>query len=224
MTRTSPAMIVMATALAALAGFVDAVAWIELVGFFASFMSGNTTRLGIGIGHGDWAAARMAGGLILMFLSGVIAATVVAHRFDRRHKPPVMALATLALATAALCAWLGQPMPALLLLAFAMGAENGVFHRDGEVSIGLTYMTGTLVRCGQHMAAALMGTGARLAWAPYLVLWLGFLCGGVLGAVASTGSLAGAITAAALLSLSLTIALALLTRPAPRVERRPSGG
>src|SRR3546814_9729783 len=42
----------------------------------------------------------------------------------------------------------------LLLLAAAMGAENGVFLRDREVSIGVTYMTGTLVRVGQKLAEA----------------------------------------------------------------------
>src|SRR3546814_4119801 len=35
-----------------------------------------------------------------------------------------------------------------------MGAENGVFLRDREVSIGVTYMTGTLVRVGQKLAEA----------------------------------------------------------------------
>jgi uncharacterized membrane protein YoaK (UPF0700 family) len=48
------------------------------------------------------------------------------------------------------------------------------------VSIGVTYMTGTLVRLGQHIAAALRGHDP-LGWLPYLLLWFGLLCGGVLG-------------------------------------------
>lgn len=219
MTRYPPAMIAMATALAALAGFVDAVAWIELVGFFASFMSGNTTRLGIGLAHGDWAAARTAAALILMFVSGVITASVVGHRFAGRHKPPVMALVTLALCGAALAAWWALPIAALLLLAFAMGAENGVFNREGEVSIGLTYMTGTLVRFGQQFAMTLMGAGERRDWGPYLSLWLGFVAGGVLGAVASGGSLAGAVTIAAAVSAMLTAAMAVVSGRERRVRR-----
>ena len=68
------------------------------------------------------------------------------------------------------------------MMAAAMGAENSVFLRDGEVSIGLTYMTGTLVKFGQRLASAFMG-GPRFAWAPYLMLWLGLIVGSVSGAL-----------------------------------------
>lgn len=217
-------MIVMATALAALAGFVDAIAWIELVGFFASFMSGNSTRLGIGLATGDWIAVRIAGGLVMMFLSGVIAASVVGHRFAGRHKPPVMLLVTAALSGGAIAAWAGVPMAALLLLAFAMGAENGVFNRDGEVTIGLTYMTGTLVRMGQRLSARLMRVPGDHAWVPFLLLWLGFVGGGVLGAVVSRGSLASAVTVAAVVAAGLTIALAGTSAREGRVRRVPTAG
>jgi uncharacterized membrane protein YoaK (UPF0700 family) len=215
-------MIVAATALAALAGFVDAVAWIELVGFFASFMSGNSTRLGIGLASGDFAAVRLAGGLILMFVSGVIVASVVAHRYAGRHKAPVMLVVTVALAVAAGAATWGLPMAALLLLAFAMGAENGVFNRDGDVTIGLTYMTGTLVRMGQRMTTSLLRAPGERAWGPYALLWLGFVCGGVMGAIASRGTLAGAVTIAAVIAAGLTLGLAIgAGGQAARVRRVP---
>jgi uncharacterized membrane protein YoaK (UPF0700 family) len=62
-----------------------------------------------------------------------------------------------------------------------MGAENAVFESDGEVRIGLTYMTGTLVKVGQRLAAIPFG-GDRLAWAPHLLLWVGLISGAVAGA------------------------------------------
>ncbi|URW75764.1 YoaK family protein [Sphingomonas donggukensis] len=219
MTRYPPAMIGIATALATLAGFVDAIAWIELGGFFASFMSGNSTRMGIGIANGDWGALRIAAALVMMFLSGVIAASVVAARWEPRRKVAVMLVVTLAIAVAAGCAWQGLSMAALLLLAFAMGAENGVFNRDGEVSIGVTYMTGTLVRAAQHFANGLMGSGPRGGWVPYLLLWAGFVCGAVLGTVASRQSLASAVTVAAVAAAALTVAVALATAREGRVRR-----
>lgn len=219
MTRYPAPLAAAAVALAALAGFVDAVAWIELAGFFASFMSGNSTRVAIGIATGDWGAVRIGGALVLMFLSGVIAASVVGHRFAGRHKAPVMLVVTIALTAAACAAWWSQRMAPLLLLAFAMGAENGVFNRDGEVSIGLTYMTGTLVRMGQRIAATLMRVPGDTAWGPYLMLWLGFVCGGVLGALASRASLASAITLAAVVAGVLTVLLAAVTGREGRVRR-----
>src|SRR3546814_11863959 len=55
-------------------------------------------------------------------------------------------------------------------MTVAMGGANAIFQRDGEVSIGVTYMTGALVKLGQRLAAALVG-GPRWHWAPYLALW-----------------------------------------------------
>ena len=63
-----------------------------------------------------------------------------------------------------------------------MGVENAVFQKNGDVGVGLTYMTGTLVRIGQRIATALHG-GPRWDWVPFLMLWVGLACGGALGAV-----------------------------------------
>ena len=59
---------------------------------------------------------------------------------------------------------------------------NTCFVRDGEVSVGVTYMTGTLVKLGQRLGATLLG-GDRWAWSPYLLLWLALAAGAVGGAV-----------------------------------------
>lgn len=42
-------------------------------------------------------------------------------------------------------------------------------------------MTGTLVKIGQRVAGAIMG-GDRLAWMPYLMLWIGLIAGACAGA------------------------------------------
>ena len=46
-----------------------------------------------------------------------------------------------------------------------------------------TYMTGNLVKLGQGIVAAFQG-GGRLAWLPFLLLWLGLVAGAVCGVVA----------------------------------------
>lgn len=61
----------LAAGLSALAGFVDALGFMQLGGFFVSFMSGNSTRLGVGLASASSAAA-VAGGLILTFVLGVM--------------------------------------------------------------------------------------------------------------------------------------------------------
>jgi len=216
MHRYQSPMIVAAVLLAALAGFVDALAYLSLGGFFAAFMSGNTTRLGAGLATGDYGAALTAGALICAFLCGVMIATMLSVRFAPRRKAAVMAAVTALLALAALLVGFTDRRWPLMLLAVAMGAENGVFNREGEVSIGLTYMTGTLVRFGQKLTGALIGSGGATAWAPYLLMWLGFAIGVILGGrIFGISGDATALWYAAAASAVLTVLVATLSSPIP---------
>lgn len=90
-------------------------------------------------------------------------------------------------------------------MVLAMGAENAVFAEDGEVRIGLTYMTGTLVKLGKRLTSAFLG-GDPLGWAPYLLLWLGLLAGAFLGAIAYHQLGFPALWAAALAAGALALA------------------
>ncbi|AQR75191.1 YoaK family protein [Sphingomonas sp. LM7] len=211
MHRTESPLIAVAVCLAALAGFVDAFAFTSLGGFFASFMSGNTTRLGVGLGQGIGGEAAVAAGLILSFVGGVIVSSVLVRAAGHRHKVAVMGAVTLLLTLAAIVATVMPGPLVLVLLAAAMGAENGVFNRDGEVTIGLTYMTGSLVRIGQKLAGALMGDRDRWSWVPYLALWLGFLAGVASGAASQLRWGWDALWLAALIAAALTVAIARLT-------------
>lgn len=182
MQRTESPLIVIAICLAALAGFVDALAFTSLGGFFASFMSGNTTRLGVGLGANLPGDAAVAGSLVMSFVSGVILASVVTRWRQARFRESLMLVVTALLVAAATLASLMPGPIVLIFLAMAMGCENGILHREGEVTVGVTYMTGSLVKMGQKLAGALMGDPDRWAWAAYLFLWLGFIAGAVMGA------------------------------------------
>ncbi|RYY37500.1 MAG: DUF1275 domain-containing protein [Sphingomonadales bacterium] len=180
MDRTPQPLIAIAICLAALAGFVDALAFTSLGGFFASFMSGNSTRLGVGLGSGSLGEAWTALALVMSFVSGVIVASVVARRYADHPRESIMVVVTALLIAAAAVATLHPGPLVLIFLAMAMGCENGVFNRDGAPGFGVTYLTGSLVRLGQKAANALMGDGDRWGWVPYLALWLGFVAGVVL--------------------------------------------
>jgi uncharacterized membrane protein YoaK (UPF0700 family) len=172
----------LAAGLSALAGFVDAIGYISLGGFFVSFMSGNTTLLAVDTAAGS-RAAIVAAMTISSFVLGVMAGTLTGH-FIRRHRASViLGLVAVLLALAALCGHAGWIGGAAVAMALAMGAENAVFERDGQVHIGLTYMTGTLVKLGQQLCFALLG-GPSWGWRPYLLLWLGLAAGAVGGALA----------------------------------------
>ena len=66
--------VVLACALSALAGYVDGIGFLHLGGLFVSFMSGNSTRLGVSLAQGDWSNAAAALGLIALFVTGPPAA------------------------------------------------------------------------------------------------------------------------------------------------------
>ncbi len=198
----------LAIALAALAGYVDAIGYLRLGGFFVSFMSGNSTRLAVGIARGS-TAALIAGALITLFVLGAIAGALLAGTTAARRKVTVLALVTALLGSAAALAMIGCDRCAIASLALAMGAENAVFQRDGEVSIGVTYMTGTLVKLAQGISDGLLGR-ARWGWVPYLLLWLGLLTGAVAGAALYGAMAMGALWIAAGAAALLTLVAARL--------------
>lgn len=170
----------LAISLSFLAGFVDAVGFLQLGGHFVSFMSGNSTQLAVGIAAGNIEKALLLMAIIVLFVSGAMLGTAIRH-FSVRPVFGVLSCVTLLLFLAAASNELGLPFLAIASMALAMGAENSSFKREGDV-VGLTYMTGTLVKLGQHLVNAMTG-GEKFAWLPYLLLWLGLLTGGVSGAL-----------------------------------------
>ena len=173
----------LACALSALAGYVDAIGYLQLGGLFVSFMSGNSTRLGVALAEGHWQHALEALALIVLFVVGAAAGSlIVLSRFAHRQ-PLILLVEALLLAAAALAYANGLPNTAVAAIVLAMGLENAVFQLAGGAGLGLTYVTGALVKAGQLIAAALTG-GAGWAWLPNLMLWAALVAGALAGAIA----------------------------------------
>lgn len=169
-----------AIALAALAGYIDAIGFLATGGFFVSFMSGNTTRLGVGLASMS-SDAGIAGRLIVMFVGGVTIGTLLA-RGAGAWRRPVMLVAIAAMISICVVVEGGtRPGLAVALIAMTMGMQNTVLSGDDEVRVGITYMTGTLVKIGRGLATAIAG-GAAWDWVPYLMLWTGLMSGAWIGA------------------------------------------
>ncbi|MBD8679314.1 YoaK family protein [Sphingomonas sp. CFBP 13720] len=216
MRRLTPAATLATTLLAALAGVVDALAFQSLGGFFASFMSGNSTRLGIGLADGWSGAAATAAALLLAFVCGTMLGTIAGaaatERLGAARRPEaVMGVVTLLLACGAALSGFVPITLAMLPLAAAMGAQNGVVAPGGEVRIGLTYMTGTLVRIGQRLARRLLGEKEAPGLRRELLLWLGFVAGVVAGALWWHWLGLAALWVAAAASAALTMLVARVT-------------
>jgi uncharacterized membrane protein YoaK (UPF0700 family) len=86
----------------------------------------------------------------------------------------------LLLAIAAVLATTPEPM------VLAMGALNAAMDRSGNLSVSLTYVTGTLVKFGQGLGDFLARRSRGLDWLAQASPWAGLITGGIVGAVAQT--------------------------------------
>ena len=174
--------VALACALSALAGYVDGIGFLHLGGLFVSFMSGNSTRMGVSLAEGNWWGAAAALGLIALFVVGAAAGSLIVLGRGANRQPWVLLAEAGLLALAALYYQVGLPNVAIAAIVLAMGMENAVFQIHGGAGLGLTYVTGALVKVGQLAAKALTG-GARWAWAPNLLLWAALVTGSVYDAL-----------------------------------------
>lgn len=204
--------------LAGIAGMVGAVAFVHSAGYFVTFMTGNTERSVLA-----WytvsdaqrvagAGAVAASSLIAAFLSGVFAASLCRRRYWRNHPHGATVLTTAGLLAAAGLDFAVDGFDEaevrfvpILLITFSIGALNTSFVKNGEVSVPLSYVTGTLVKLAQGAERHICGQGTVYDWLGYAGLYCGFLGGAAIGgAVASvfagpqvilaTGVMCGATT------------------------------
>jgi uncharacterized membrane protein YoaK (UPF0700 family) len=202
-------------ALSSLAGFVDSVGFIQSKGFFVSFMSGNSTRLGVGIAE-SLPDALAAAGLLVAFILGVTTGCLAGRTREQHRVIIVLVTVGTLLGVAAVFGTLHYLLASLCLTALAMGAENATLERHGRGRFGVTYMTGSVVKLGQVLADKLSGTGGG-DWAAPFVLWASFITGAIVGAFAASalGFAAlwlGSLAAIALAALGRTISEVLVPK------------
>jgi uncharacterized membrane protein YoaK (UPF0700 family) len=163
--------------------------------------------MGVSLAAWDWRPAAEALGLIALFVIGAAVGSLIALGGGANRQPWILLVEALLLAAAALCYTFGLPNSAVAAVVLAMGLENAVFQIDGGAGLGLTYVTGALVKVGQLLVVALTG-GPRWGWVPNLLLWAALVVGGVCGALAYHWINLAAIwfAAAAALALSAIVA------------------
>jgi len=203
----SRANILLACALSALAGYVDGIGFLHLGGLFVSFMSGNSTRMGVSLADGHWGSALEAFGLIALFVAGAAIGSLIVRGRSANGQAMLLLAEALLLLAAVIAHRLGLEAAAVAAIVLAMGLENAVFQIDGGAGLGLTYVTGALVKVGQLLASAVTG-GPRWGWVPNLLLWAALVAGVTVGAFAYAWINLDAIGIAAAVALALAGAVA----------------
>lgn len=188
----SPAL---AVVLAAAAGYVDAVGILYVSGVFVSFMSGNTTSTSVALGTGDWSSFAHVAIAIPLFVVGVVTGSLLLTA-GRRGSVAVYVIIVFLLLLFLTSRLAGTVTPTtmscwhdaltLAMLVVPMAILNTTLRRVGSRSIGLGYVTGTLVSFGEHLADALRTRSREAVKAAGLFggLWVAFFGGGLLGAIA----------------------------------------
>jgi len=173
--------------LAALAGVLGATAYTHSAGYFVTFMTGNAQRAVLGFFRGDVVLSISAGLLVLCFVAGVVIASVCRRHFWVAHPHGPTVLTTFSLVAATVVdvfdeGWeeANLDFGPILLVAFGIGALNTSFVKDGEVSVPLSYVTGTLVKMGQGIERHIAG-GKAADWLGYFLLFASFALGAALG-------------------------------------------
>jgi uncharacterized membrane protein YoaK (UPF0700 family) len=173
--------------LAALAGVLGATAFTHSAGYFVTFMTGNAQRAVLGYFRDDVVLSISAGLLIVAFASGVVVASVCRRHFwvAHPHGPTVLTTVSLFAATVVDIFDLGWyqnelDFPPIFLVAFGIGALNTSFVKDGETSVPLSYVTGTLVKMGQGIERHIAG-GDLSDWLGYFLLFASFILGATAG-------------------------------------------
>ncbi|AHH97733.1 YoaK family protein [Kutzneria albida] len=197
--------------LSGLAGMTGATAFTHSSGYFVTFMTGNTERAVLGYFTEAPQLALASLSLIAAFLVGVVVASLLRRHLWKRHPHGASVLTTAALVLSTMIdlevnGWTGREVTftPILLISFGMGALNVSFVRNGEVSIPLSYVTGTLVKLGQGIERHISGGGV-FEWLGYALVYLSFLVGAVVGGILAV------VTSGAQLLLATTVVCALVS-------------
>jgi uncharacterized membrane protein YoaK (UPF0700 family) len=201
---TAAIQLAMAGGLAFLAGATDVHGLTLLRDLFVSFMSGNSTMLGVAIARGDFDRAGKIAGIIAMFVAGATAGSLIAALAGPRHTVIVLLIVTVLLVLPMLA-----PQWSVPLLIVAMGLLNAAMHRAGATGISLTYVTGALVKFGQGLGLLLCRRQEDASWWKQGVLWACLLTGAAAAAVLELRVGTGIVWTLPVLAAVLTIAAAL---------------
>ncbi|MCZ9635317.1 YoaK family protein [Rhodococcus sp. BH5] len=228
MNKTFNGESVLSWVLSSLAGLIGSAAFVHTTGYFVTFMTGNTERGILGFFTNKSEMSKAAILLIISFVFGVLVASILRRRWWENHPHGATVLTTLSLAAATIVdfaqeGWTRADIPFLpiLFVAFGIGSLNTSFVHNGEVSIPLSYITGTLVKFGQGIERHING-GTIHDWLGYLLLYASFTAGATLGGALSLISPSSGM----LLSATLTCSVCTIytyffaDRQAPRQRTR----
>lgn len=227
--------VALASLLATVSGYVDAISFLRVAGVFPANHSGNLVLIGIALGNGDPERATRSVVAVFAFAMGATLVALANRKAPSRIRPVVLLTleAALLVLAALLCTDLpGRPLEtggagvaALVAMSVAMGVQTAVLRHVMGVNVSTTYMSSAVFQLGQSVASAAPSVRdgstrvtfrtAALALAPLVV---GYIAGAAVGVGVRHRGPAGLVVVAVVL-LALAAIPLLLFRKLPEPER-----
>jgi uncharacterized membrane protein YoaK (UPF0700 family) len=213
--RSAKRAILLIGLLCAVAGSVDATAYLLCGRVFVANMTGNTVLLAISLLQRAPGEAALRGGLVAAFLAGVIVARFLARTAGERPTKTqrifVLGIESLVLLT---MAWKNAGAHTgllLLLLACVLGIQNGAFRYIGGLHLNTTFITGDLEKLGEAITNRRDPLPKVSA---FLLSWIAYGGGGLLGALSALELPHHGFLASMVLALASLLTVALMPKEA----------
>lgn len=174
----------LAICLALIAGYVDATGLIKWK-TYVSFMSGNTTQLGVAISATEMGTIITSCTVIFSFVLGIYAGTCFSLSKINRVKTLTIYIVSGILILYTLAAQVSTipAVASVAIIGFAMGLMNTIVTVVGSQKVNTDFVTGTLNSLAGNTAMLTMSNSKADA-AQYksnalhlLLVWLGFMAG-----------------------------------------------
>lgn len=145
-----------------MAGFVDAVGYLSLGRIYTANMSGNSVAIGIHAVSGEWFEALRRLLPVAAYFAGLLYCRLLIAYGAMRHIRRIATLTLLCEVALLLPVCLNSTPAAVALswtfiglLAGAMGLQNATLTHFSNLTVHTGFVTGTLVKCAEHMAGYL---------------------------------------------------------------------
>lgn len=176
-----------AVLLCLIAGYVDAIGYIDYEHVFAANMTGNTVLMAVSLAEREWPRAAA----FAITLAAFVAAALAAEIARRRGLRPVVPL--LASGVPLIIVYAIHPPAELVLptLAFGMGLQGASVSRFSDINVQTVVVTSTLLKFAEAMVFRLVpGRGDRRPPPPrpalpvFFFTWTAYAAGAALSIAA----------------------------------------
>ena len=174
----------LAVFLAFIAGYLDAAGLLKWK-IYVSFMSGNTTQLGVALSHSKWAVIITSLTVIGCFVLGIYSGTCLSlwKKCKIQTLPFYIVSGILLIYTAISLYYNINTTLSIAIIGFSTGVMNTIITSIGNQQINTDFVTGTLNSLARNTAMLSMSNDEstrkqyKLNAIHLLLLWTGFLLG-----------------------------------------------